>query len=78
MRKVPPRGGRAWLVFIRCPVGLHTFPGRRGNQLEAKQFQAEGSGGTPVPTPRIGDEKTCLALRSEEKAARIANSATAS
>lgn len=67
MRKVPPRGGRAWLVLIRCPVGLHTFPGRRGKQLEAKQFQVEGSGGTPVPTPRIGDEKTCLALPGERR-----------
>ncbi|MFE4960048.1 hypothetical protein ACFRCW_40290 [Streptomyces sp. NPDC056653] len=28
-----------------------------------------------MPTPRIGDEKTCLALRREEKATRIANSA---
>lgn len=31
-----------------------------------------------MPTPRIGDEKTCLALRREEKAARITNSAAAS
>lgn len=70
MRKVPPHARRAWLVLIRCPASPRTFPGRRGNHLEAKQLRAAGSGGTPVPTPRIGDEKTCLALCREEKANR--------
>jgi hypothetical protein len=71
MRKVPPHARRAWLVLIRCPASPRTFPGRRGNHLEAKQLRAAGSGGTPVRTPRIGDERTCLALCREEKAVRI-------
>lgn len=52
MRKVPPRGRRAWLVLIRCPVGLDTFPGRRGNNW--KQSSSRRREAQERPCPRLG------------------------